>query len=296
MLPTMRVYLSVTHCYLKIEFVDFEAFDAVFTLLTVSNQPRSRGPSCNRKTSQQKGGRQIELAAMATTGVPPINSEEMSKKKKINSEEDAAEVDKALKNLPTDAFVETLLRLPPRSRHRPVPPRLPALACRHRRANAAEPGQAARALRQRDEKLRVRHRRPRGRAVQGGVEAPSRHRQTGRHVQRSAVPVRRQRDHPDQPGVTGESLAVPPCPEYVIRSGTWTKFSFGFHLATGRYKIVHLPHTGGFDELQVLTLGDAAWRRELLLPRRRPRQRRWVHVLGGLGRCRWKSDEDTGAT
>ncbi|CAO2173245.1 unnamed protein product [Urochloa humidicola] len=65
---------------------------------------------------------------------------------------------------------------------------------------------------------------------------------------------------------TGETLHVPPLPvSYRGRHGygSGKTYTFGFHPATGAYKILHLPcrgdSTGGFNVLQVFTLGDAAW-------------------------------------
>ena len=97
-----------------------------------------------------------------------------------------------------------------------APPRVPALACRHRRADAAAEQQArgARVLHRPHVRIDVRHRRrrPRRRSVQAGVGSPrrpqrqdeARRRDHGRHVQRARVPVRqhqaRRRHLAAQPG------------------------------------------------------------------------------------------------
>ncbi|KAM0863690.1 hypothetical protein ACQ4PT_044418 [Festuca glaucescens] len=69
---------------------------------------------------------------------------------------------------------------------------------------------------------------------------------------------------------TGESLALPPIPcaglfrrHNTRRPGrSWHQaYSFGYHHATGQYKIVHVPCFFKTKEtLQVFTLGDASWR------------------------------------
>ncbi|KAF0931429.1 hypothetical protein E2562_004556 [Oryza meyeriana var. granulata] len=70
--------------------------------------------------------------------------------------------------------------------------------------------------------------------------------------------------------VTGETLDVPGPPSHRLRpqgafcSAYYERFSFAYHVATERYKIVHLAlngHTRAMDVVQVLTLGaDASWR------------------------------------
>ncbi|XP_039855385.1 F-box protein At3g07870-like [Panicum virgatum] len=65
--------------------------------------------------------------------------------------------------------------------------------------------------------------------------------------------------------ITSEALALPPAPrsweqEQVRLPG---KYSFGYHLTTGRYKVVHIPcgRRQAVSALQVFTVGDdAAWR------------------------------------
>ncbi|KAM0866192.1 hypothetical protein ACQ4PT_042782 [Festuca glaucescens] len=70
---------------------------------------------------------------------------------------------------------------------------------------------------------------------------------------------------------TREKLRVPPLPCAGSRRGVgWDKaYSFGYHPFTGRYKVVHVPcsldRACEFDVLQVLTLGEAAWREVPLL-------------------------------
>ncbi|KAG0551055.1 hypothetical protein BDA96_01G391000 [Sorghum bicolor] len=75
---------------------------------------------------------------------------------------------------------------------------------------------------------------------------------------------------------TRETLRVPPLPISHGAGGPWSgygsgkAYSFGFHPVTGRYRVLHLPCradvTGGFTALQVFTLGDPcpsssrAWR------------------------------------
>uniref|UniRef100_K3YLH9 F-box domain-containing protein n=2 Tax=Setaria italica TaxID=4555 RepID=K3YLH9_SETIT len=66
---------------------------------------------------------------------------------------------------------------------------------------------------------------------------------------------------------TGETLRVPPLPvsyRGLHGYGSGKRYTFGFHPATGAYKILHLPcrgdATAGFNVLQAFTLGAAAWR------------------------------------
>ncbi|CAL5005521.1 unnamed protein product [Urochloa decumbens] len=64
---------------------------------------------------------------------------------------------------------------------------------------------------------------------------------------------------------TGETLRVPPLPVSYRRLYGYAKdYAFGFVPATGAYKLLRVPchgnMTGGFSVLQALTLGDAAWR------------------------------------
>ncbi|KAL6661731.1 hypothetical protein ACP70R_001115 [Stipagrostis hirtigluma subsp. patula] len=74
---------------------------------------------------------------------------------------------------------------------------------------------------------------------------------------------------------TGETLAVPPVPhaaQWALRgeqsrrdSPRWDEtYSFAYHPTTGRYKVVHVPcyfdRTGQFAAVQVFTLGEASWR------------------------------------
>jgi CRP-like cAMP-binding protein len=139
----------------------------------------------------------------------------------LSDRESTATVDEGTwLSLPTDAFVEILLRLPPSNRRwvrlvcRQSKPAV--LARRHRRADAAATEQArgAGVLHQPRGRFGVRHRRPRGRTVQAGVGSPRRpqhHRQEeghrrdrGRHVQRAAVPVR-------QHQARRRHLAAQPC-------------------------------------------------------------------------------------
>ncbi|XP_066351729.1 uncharacterized protein [Miscanthus floridulus] len=70
--------------------------------------------------------------------------------------------------------------------------------------------------------------------------------------------------------VSRETVAVPPLPgsaQWLLTEiGGWHEaYSFAYDLATDRYMVVHVPcyldRTGGFNVLQVFTLGDAAgWR------------------------------------
>ncbi|KAL6644611.1 hypothetical protein ACP70R_016219 [Stipagrostis hirtigluma subsp. patula] len=72
---------------------------------------------------------------------------------------------------------------------------------------------------------------------------------------------------------TGETLAVPPVPhavQWALRGehmaiSRWDEaYSFAYHPTTGRYKVVHVPcyfdKTGQFAAVQVFTLGEASWR------------------------------------
>ncbi|KAG2584720.1 hypothetical protein PVAP13_6KG336706, partial [Panicum virgatum] len=64
---------------------------------------------------------------------------------------------------------------------------------------------------------------------------------------------------------TGEKLRIPPLPvSHRHAYLSWKVYTFGYTPATGRYKILHLPcrgdPSGVFNALQVFTLGDAAWR------------------------------------
>ncbi|KAK3123771.1 hypothetical protein QOZ80_8AG0635800 [Eleusine coracana subsp. coracana] len=164
---------------------------------------------------------------MSTTEEPPINSEEA-----------AYEVDVAskLKNLPTDTFVEILLRLPLSSLLRS------RLVSRHWKTVIDE-----RTPRSRPKALAFC---VNGKSSSVYVIETSRTGSAESVISGDIVLVN---------PVTGETLDVPRCPaEY----RNCKAFSFGFHLVTGLYKIVFLPLTYGFiDELQVLTLGDASWRR-----------------------------------
>ncbi|TVU05365.1 hypothetical protein EJB05_48524, partial [Eragrostis curvula] len=180
----------------------------------------------------------------------------------INSEA-AAEVDGALKNLPTDAFVEILLRLPPSSRWRF------RLVSWHWRAVIDEgtPRGQPKALLFCVNTTMVS---ASSAYVVDDLSSDGRSREIWRQYRRhdrmigtcngllclcgGTNPIALANP------VTGETLDVPPCPGYRIWQESWKAFSFGFHLPTGLYKIVRLPRADGFSELQVLTLGDASWR------------------------------------
>jgi F-box interacting protein len=61
--------------------------------------------------------------------------------------------------------------------------------------------------------------------------------------------------------VTGETLPIPPLPPSSYAGGNrkWHRtYSFTYHPATGRYKIVHVPQN--LDQIMVFTLGEASWR------------------------------------
>ncbi|CAL5005522.1 unnamed protein product [Urochloa decumbens] len=67
--------------------------------------------------------------------------------------------------------------------------------------------------------------------------------------------------------LTGETLRVPPLPVFHRGPGCYQSgkaYTFGFVPDTGKYKLLHLPcrcdSTGGFNSVQAFTLGDAAWR------------------------------------
>ncbi|TVU05366.1 hypothetical protein EJB05_48525, partial [Eragrostis curvula] len=57
--------------------------------------------------------------------------------------------------------------------------------------------------------------------------------------------------------VTDETLVIPRHPRQSTL--TWKTYSFGFHLPTGLYKIVRLRYACRFYVLEVYTLGDASW-------------------------------------
>ncbi|KAL6859050.1 hypothetical protein ACP4OV_018052 [Aristida adscensionis] len=66
---------------------------------------------------------------------------------------------------------------------------------------------------------------------------------------------------------TGETLALPPLPHSSRHWLTYVRleaFCFGFHPATGRYKLLHVPcyldKTGHVGAVQVFALGEASWR------------------------------------
>lgn len=79
--------------------------------------------------------------------------------------------------------------------------------------------------------------------------------------------------------ITGETLALPQLPRSIdlLRFPRHEACSFGFLSTTGQYKIVHIPcyldldyqsQPGQFNDVQVLTLGDAAsWRHVPAPPR-----------------------------
>ncbi|TVU05408.1 hypothetical protein EJB05_48569, partial [Eragrostis curvula] len=66
--------------------------------------------------------------------------------------------------------------------------------------------------------------------------------------------------------VTGETLSLPPLPGsgMVEWYGKHEAYSFAYLPITGRYKVLHLPcyfdKSGGFNVVQVFTLGEATWR------------------------------------
>ncbi|GJN15851.1 hypothetical protein PR202_gb02795 [Eleusine coracana subsp. coracana] len=164
-----------------------------------------------------------------------------------------------LKNLPTDAFVEILLRLPPSSLWRF------RLVSRHWRTVIDE-----RTPRSRPKALAfcVNGKSAYAYVIDDLADGRCRAREVWRHRFKAMVGTCNgllclcsvsSGDIVVVNPVTGETLDVPRCPaEY----RNWKAFSFGFHLPTGLYKIVYLPLTYGFiDEVQVLTLGDASWRR-----------------------------------
>ncbi|CAL5005580.1 unnamed protein product [Urochloa decumbens] len=67
--------------------------------------------------------------------------------------------------------------------------------------------------------------------------------------------------------LTGKTVALPPVPapwelEHVHVRGALGKYSFGYHPTTGEYKVVHIPWRRGqaVDVVWVFTLGGASWR------------------------------------
>ncbi|KAK1633200.1 hypothetical protein QYE76_007515, partial [Lolium multiflorum] len=58
--------------------------------------------------------------------------------------------------------------------------------------------------------------------------------------------------------VTGEALAIPPLRHAKYSWCSYLMYGFGYHPATGRYKVVHVPYLS--DRVSVFTLGEAAWR------------------------------------
>ncbi|CAL4999566.1 unnamed protein product [Urochloa decumbens] len=176
-------------------------------------------------------------------------------------------------SLPTDAFVEILLRLPPSCRL------WARLVCRHwrdvidaRTPRIPPPKVLAFFTSNKSASVYVVDDLERGR---------------GRQVWRVSAKERRIRRvaavgtcngllclcDEDKPGgaiallnpATGKKLRVPPLPvSYRGLYGYAEAYTFGFVPETGKYKLLHLPcrgnSTGGFSVLQAFTLGDAAWR------------------------------------
>ncbi|CAO2207134.1 unnamed protein product [Urochloa humidicola] len=178
-------------------------------------------------------------------------------------------------SLPTDAFAEILLRLPPSFR------RWARLVCRHwrdviddRTPRIPPPKVLAFFSNSKSASAHVVDDLADGRGRQVWALSAA----TGSHIDVTAVGTCNGLlclCNNKKPGgrisllnpATGEALRVPPLPaSYRGRYGygSGKAYTFGFHPETGEYKILHLPcrgdSTGGFSVLQAFTLGGAAWR------------------------------------